>query len=117
MATPTPSDRQTDRAMAPIRWSRPDNVTVTAAAMWVVGLVIALVVPALIVPPGSRTAEPSRVWTAFAISVVGAALTLGATAYHVRKKGDSAILILGMVPAFSAVVGGIIFATTMLSRR
>ncbi len=120
MSTPT-SDRrdqhQDDRAQAPIRWPRPDGTTVTAVVMWLVGLAVALLVPAAIVPPGSETAEPSRIWTAFAVSVVGAAITLGATVFHVRKKGDSAVLILGLVPAFSAVVGGVIFASTMLSRR
>jgi hypothetical protein len=114
---PTPMSDQDERAQAPIRWPRPDSTTITAIVIWLVGLVVALLVPAAIVPPGSETAEPGRIWTAFAVSVVGAAITLGATAFHARRKGDSAVLILGLVPAFSAVVGGVIFATTMLSRR
>jgi hypothetical protein len=117
MATPTPTDRQGDRAQAPIRWSRPDGTFMSATAVWLVGLVIALLVPAIIVPPSSVTAEPGKVWTAFAISVVGSILVLGSTAYYWRRKGDAAVLILGLVPAFSAIVGGVIFATTMLSRR
>ncbi len=120
MSTPTSTGRPEggaeQRAQAPIRWPHPDSTTLTAIALWVVGLVIALLVPAAIVPPGSETAEPSKIWTAFAVSVVGAAIMLGATVFYWRRRGDAAVLILGLVPAFSTVVGGVIFATTMLSR-
>jgi nitrate reductase gamma subunit len=115
MATPT--GQQDARAQAPIRWSRPEGTFLSATAVWLVGLVTALLVPAAIVPPSSVTAEPTKIWTAFAVSVVGAILLLGSTIFYYRRKGDSAVLILGLVPAFSTVVGGVIFATTMLSRR
>ncbi len=106
-----------NRAQAPIRWPKPDGTTITALVLWVVGMVVALAVPALLVPPSSTTATPSEVWTAFTISVVGAVIVLGATGFHFRRKGDAAVLILGLVPAFATVCGGIIFATTILSQR
>lgn len=105
-----------NRAQAPIRWPKADATTIGAVAVWALGLVVALAVPALIVPPGSRGADPSDIWTAFAISVVGSAIVLFSMAFLWRRKGEAGLLILGLVPAFATVSGGIIFATTMLSR-
>jgi hypothetical protein len=105
-----------NRAQAPIRWPKADATTIGATAVWVVGLVVALAVPALIVPPGSRGADPTDIWTAFAVSVVGAALVLFSMGFLWKRKGEAGLLILGLVPAFATVSGGIIFATTMLSR-
>jgi hypothetical protein len=119
MTTPTTTtgSGSEQRAQAPIRWPRPDGTTLTAIFLWLAGLVVALIVPALIVPPSSETAETSKIWTAFAISVAGALLTLGATVFHLVRKRDSAVLILGLVPAFAVICGGVIFASTMIARQ
>ena len=114
--SPAGTDRGTEnRAQAPIRWPKADALTITCTVIWLAGLVVALVVPALMVPPGSLDAEPGQVWTAFAVSCVGAAITLFSMGYLWKRKGEAGILLLGMVPAFAAVSGGVIFATTILS--
>lgn len=119
-ARPTPGGAATPgtapRAQPPIRWPRPDAPTIIAVLLWVVGLVIALAVPAAIVPPGSRDADPRDVWTAFAVSVVGAAIVLFSMGSVYKRRNEPSALILGLVPAFAVVTGGVIFATTMLSR-
>lgn len=117
MTTPTTGRPTDNRAQAPIRWPRPDGTTITTLVLWLSGLVVALVVPAAIVPPGSDSAPTDKIWTAFAVSCVGAVITLGSTVFHLRRKGDSAVLILGLVPAFAAIVGGVIFASTMISKQ
>jgi hypothetical protein len=39
------------RAQAPIRWPHPDRPALALFGVWAFGLVVALLVPALIVPP------------------------------------------------------------------
>ena len=51
----------TERAQAPIRWPRPDAVGVVLILLWVIGVVFALFVPALIVSPGEEVAPTEDV--------------------------------------------------------
>jgi peptidoglycan/LPS O-acetylase OafA/YrhL len=106
-----------DRAQAPIRWPRPDRRTITLAVVYAVGVVVALVVPALIVPPTAKNPSPGQAWLAFAFTLLGAGIMLVATMAHYRRKRDASVLTLGGVSAAALVLGGIILVATMLPGR
>ncbi len=104
----------TPHAQAPIRWPRPERGTVIAIVAWVVGLLIALIVPALIVSPSKTTAPVDQAWTAFGFTALGAVIMFAATISQWRRTGDAASMVLGAVPASTVVVGGIILTTSKI---
>jgi peptidoglycan/LPS O-acetylase OafA/YrhL len=108
---PTADD---DRAQAPIRWPRPDRRTIVLAAVWLVGLLVALVVPAFIVSPTARNPSAGQAWLAFAFTMLGAGVMLAASMVHYRRKRDASVLTLGGVSAAALVLGGIILVATKL---
>ena len=103
--------RADDRAQPPIRWPHPNRSGVLTIALWGLGLVIALLIPALIVPPYQKTATATEAWTAFSVTVFGALIMMGVTGWRYRKTRDSGILVLGIVPGVSVIIGGVILAT------
>jgi hypothetical protein len=103
-----------NQAQAPIRWPRPDRGSVVLGAIWVIGLVIALAVPALIVPPSETHPDVGRTWFAFLFTVIGAGIMLVVSMLQFRRKRDGAILTLGSVSAISVILGGIILVATKL---
>jgi hypothetical protein len=103
-----------DRAQAPIRWPRPDGPTLVLIAIWVIGLLVALVVPALIVPPNATHPNVGRTWFAFLFTVLGAAIMLGVSLTAFRRTRDGTTLTFGGVAAISVFLGGIILVATKL---
>jgi hypothetical protein len=103
-----------NQAQAPIRWPRPDRGSVILGAIWVIGLVIALAVPALIVPPNETHPDVGQTWFAFLFTAIGAAIMLVVSMLQFRRKRDGAILTLGSVSAISVILGGIILVATKL---
>jgi hypothetical protein len=85
------------------------------AGVWVLGLLLALVVPALIVRPGERTAPEAQVWVAFGCTVAGAGVMLLAAWALYRHSRDWADAVWGIVPAISVVIGGVILTATKLT--
>jgi hypothetical protein len=103
-----------ERAQAPIRWPRPDRFTLGLIAVWVVGLIIALAVPALIVPPTARHPSTGQTWFAFAFTLLGALIMLTASVVQYRRKRDPSVFTLGGVSAVAVILGGIILVATKL---
>jgi hypothetical protein len=103
-----------NQAQAPIRWPRPDRGSVIIGAVWVLGLLIALAVPALIVPPSATHPDVGRTWFAFLFTVIGAGIMLGMSLVQFRRNRDGAILTLGSVSAIAVFLGGIILVATKL---
>lgn len=120
METTTPSGRRTasvprsqaERAQAHIRWPKPDGAALMFIGLWALGLVIALLAPALIVPPGQKTAEAGPVLGALSLTVFGALIMLTAAFGLWRKYREPLISVLGAVPAIAVVAGGIMLAAT-----
>jgi hypothetical protein len=112
-AGPAP-DLGSNRAQAPIRWPRPDRGSVVLGAIWVLGLLIALVVPALIVPPNTTNPNVGRTWFAFLFTVIGTFIMIAVSLLQFRRKRDGAILTLGTVSAIAVFLGGIILVATKL---
>jgi predicted membrane channel-forming protein YqfA (hemolysin III family) len=103
-----------NRAQAPIRWPRPEARSVVLGVIYFVGLIIALAVPALIVPPRSTHPQVGRAWFAFLFTVIGAALMLVSALLHFRHRRDGTILTLATVSAISVLLGGIILVAVKL---
>jgi hypothetical protein len=103
-----------NRAQAPIRWPRPDRFTLGLIAVWVVGLVIALAVPATIVPPTARNPSAGQTWLAFLFTMIGTTIMLTVSAIQYRRKRDPSVLTLGGVSAVAVILGGIILVATKL---
>ena len=118
MSTPAPGDGDQqvsqERAQPPFRWPHPDAMTLILVGLWVLGVLVALFVPALIVPPGADTAPAGEVWTAFSFTLLGAALMLAAGFGLFYRSRDATVLTLGLVPAIACIVGGLILAMSKL---
>lgn len=104
-----------DGRPAPFRRPRPSGVELGFFALWLVGLALALFVPALIVGPGETDAPEGRIWTAFSLTVVGALVMMAAAALMWRRSRDSEVLLFGGVPAVACIAGGIIITATKLT--
>jgi hypothetical protein len=104
---PAPSE---PRAQAPIRWPHRDGPTLRALAVWLLGLAIALGIPALIVPPGADTAPIGKVLTALGFTVLGAGVMLLASYGLYRRHHDALVFVMGGVPAISCIAGGVVIA-------
>jgi hypothetical protein len=120
MVTPASSrtpreDAHEERAQPPIRWARPAGDTLALVGLWAVGLIVALFIPAAIVPPSVRTAPERDVWIAFTITIVGAFVMIVAALILYRRKQDAAWLIMGGVPATVTIVGAAILAASKLT--
>jgi predicted membrane channel-forming protein YqfA (hemolysin III family) len=103
-----------NRAQAPIRWPRPDRRSVVLGVIYVVGFIVAIAVPALIVPPSSAHPQVARAWFAFLFTLLGAGLMLVSSLLHFRSKRDGTILTLATVSAISVLLGGIILVAVKL---
>lgn len=101
-----------ERAQPPLRWPHPDGATLFLVGLWMAGVVVALFVPALIVPPGADTAAGGEVLMAFGSTVVGAMIMLVAGFGLYRRSHDATVLTLGVVPAVACIVGGLILAAS-----
>jgi hypothetical protein len=100
-----------DRAQPPIRWPHPNRSSVLTIALWAIGGIVGLGIPALIVPPWQKTATSAEAWTAFSVTVIGSAIMMASTSWHYRKTKDTGILVLGLVPGATVIICGIILAT------
>jgi hypothetical protein len=119
MVTPTSSSQQedspVDRAQPPFRWPHPDTRTVGIVLVWAVGLFVALFVPALFVAPTATKPPSADVWKAFSSTIIGALIMLGAAGVLWRRRADSSVLLMGAVPAFATIAGGVILTAAKLT--
>jgi heme/copper-type cytochrome/quinol oxidase subunit 4 len=103
-----------ERAQAPIRWPRPDKFTLGLIVAWLVGLVVALAVPAFIVPPTAQHPSTGQTWFAFAFTLIGALIMLTVSTLHYRREHEFTVATMATVCAIAVVVGGIILVATKL---
>jgi hypothetical protein len=92
-----------------IGWHRESLISLAVVAL---GYLIGLVGPALVVPPGTRTAPDSEIRVAFGITVLGVAIAVVTAILAYRRRRNWSWLVIGSVPAISLLVGGAILAAT-----
>jgi hypothetical protein len=109
---PTADATERSHSRSDVRGFRPSRPTLVLAAVWVVGLLIAVAVPAAIAPPNESSPGAGRLWLAFAFSALGAGVMLTVAALVYRRTKDAAALVLGAVPAVSVILGGLILVAT-----
>ncbi len=107
-----PRSQTPERAQAHIRWPKPDGASLMFLGLWALGLVIALVAPAMIVSPGQKSADAGPVVLALSMTVFGALIMLAAAFGLWRKYREPLVSVLGAVPAIAVVAGGIMLAAT-----
>lgn len=104
-----------ERAMAPIRWPHPGRATLGLVGVWVLGMLVAVFVPAVVVPPTATTAATGAVLLAFTFTLLGAAIMI-ATGWMMHRRHDEPLAwAFGLVPAITVVVGGIIMVAAKLA--
>ena len=113
--TPVPRPAQAQRAQAKIRWPRLDATSIVLIALWAAGVLVALAVPGLIVGPGEEGAPTGRVLAAFACTAVGGLIMIVSSWIIYRRTKEIGVFVLGGVPAFSCIAGGVIFMATKLT--
>jgi hypothetical protein len=111
---PEPAPAPGERAVAPVKWPHPGWPTLAMLGVWVLGMLLAVFVPALIVPPAEDAAPGDRVLLAFSCTVVGAAVMAGVGALLHKWHNQPLAWSFGMVPAITVLVGGTIIAMTKL---
>jgi hypothetical protein len=113
MATPA-STRDDQRAQPPIRWPHPTRGSLGLVALWAVGLVVALLVPAAFVSPTAKNPPTGDVLLAFGSTLLGAAIMVAISMILWRRMKDASVLVMGIVPAVAVVAGGVILAATKI---
>ncbi|HEX8498838.1 MAG TPA: hypothetical protein VF661_16685 [Actinomycetales bacterium] len=90
----------------------PSRNSLVTLGIIVLGYVVSLAAPSLVVSPGQETATVAQVVTAFGLTLLGVAITLGAGMLAFRRDGNYGWLIVTFVPAVAIVGGGAILAGT-----
>lgn len=111
---PDPAPEPGERALAPVRWPHPGWPTLLMIGVWFLALLLAVLVPAIIVPPTETEAPGSKVLLAFACTVVGAAVMAIVGVVLHRWHNSPLAWSFGLVPAIAVTVGGMIMAMTKL---
>ncbi|WP_432563152.1 hypothetical protein [Kineococcus sp. SYSU DK003] len=110
-ATP-PVQHEEQRAIAPIRWSRPSGGTVAALLIWVVGLLVGALVPLFMLGSDPYEAAPTgRIVVGLAFTLVGSLIMVFSAYLLYRKSGSIGAAILAFVPSFVLAVLGILMTT------
>ena len=111
MTTPSGTSRHApDRALPPIRWPHPGWQTLALILLWLVGMLVAVFVPALIVPPSQPSAPTDQVLLALGCTFLGAAIMFAVGIVFWRRHEDPVATAFGVVPAIAVGVGGLIMA-------
>ncbi len=96
-------------------WPHPDVRSIGLFAIWTLGIAVSTVLPFLIVPPTSSSPESGQVGIAFAVTMVGVAIFVGAGLLLSKHLKSQAVLVFALVPAVSIVSGGVILTATLLA--
>ncbi|NAZ76854.1 hypothetical protein GTQ99_15710 [Kineococcus sp. T13] len=110
-ATP-PVHHEEQRFRAPVRWSRPSSGTLVALGVWVVGLVLAGLVPLFLLGADPyESASGGLIVTGLCFTLAGSLVMVLSAYLLYRKSGSIGAAILAFVPSFVFAVLGILMAT------
>lgn len=109
---PDPPPTPGERAVPPVKWPHPGWPTIAAILVWFAGMLLAVLVPAIIVPPTQDQAEAGRVLLAFSCTLAGA-VVMAVVGWLLHRWHNAPLAwSFGMVPAVTVTVGGIIMAAS-----
>ncbi|MFB9377466.1 hypothetical protein ACFFKU_14690 [Kineococcus gynurae] len=109
---PSPAPAHEERAIAPIRWSRPNRGVVVALLIWLVGFLISFVVPLLLLGSDPYEAAPGgRIALGLVATLVGALVMVFSAYLLYRKSNSIGAAILAFVPSFTMATFGILMTT------
>lgn len=110
-ATP-PVQHEEQRALAPMKWTRPSPGTVLALAIWVVGVLIAAIVPLVLLGADPYESAPGgRIVAGLTFTLVGSLVMVFSAYLLYRKSGSIGAAILAFVPSFVLATLGILMTT------
>lgn len=110
-ATP-PVQHEEQRALAPMKWTKPTPGTVMALGIWVVGLVLAGIVPLFLLGANPYEAAPGgRIAVGLVFTLAGALVMVFSAYLLYRKSGSIGAAILAFVPSFVFATLGILMTT------
>lgn len=113
-ATP-PTQHEDQRAIAPIRWSKPSRGTIVALVIWLVGVLVAAIVPLVLLghDPYEAASGP-RIATGLVFTLVGSLIMVFSAYLLYRKSGSIGAAILAFVPSFVLACLGVLMTTMKL---
>ena len=103
------------RSQAPIRWPKLNPIDTVLVLIWAAGVAVALLAPMLFVRPGELTAPAGDIIQALTCTAVGSLVMLVSSYILFRRTAEVGVFVLGGVPAFTCLAGGIILAATKLT--
>ena len=101
-------------APAPIRWPRPAAATVLLLLLWVVGLVVGILGPALVVTPGAATVPTSMAMGALGLNVLGFAIMVVAGVLLFRRHREGGLMVFTIVPSGAVLMSGLVMLGTKM---
>ncbi|NIZ92244.1 hypothetical protein [Kineococcus rubinsiae] len=105
-----PTDGQ--RALAPMRKLQPTRGVVVALGVWVVGLVLAGIVPLVLLGANPyEAASTSRIVVGLAFTLAGCLVMVFSAYLLYRKTGSIGAAILAFVPSFTLATLGMLMTT------
>ena len=115
MSTPSTAQQERTPAHRPTRWPHPDALSLVLFGGWVVGILVATVIPYSLVPPTTRDPDTVRVWTAFGVTLVGIVIFVVSGLLLSRHIKSQAAVVMALVPVVSIGAGSIILTATLLA--
>jgi hypothetical protein len=102
-----------ERSVPPVRWPHLGAGGALVAALWCVGMVVGLVVPAFIAAPMAKDQPASQIWLALVVTHIGALILLAA-GFVARRRGAALIgPVICWVSAISVSTCGFLIAGAM----
>lgn len=100
------------RALAPMRKLQPNRGVVLALAVWVLGLVLAGIIPLVLLGANPyEAASGARIVTGLAFTLVGCLVMVFSAYLLYRKTGSIGAAILAFVPSFTLATLGMLMTT------
>lgn len=101
--------------MAPIRWPHMNGAVLALIGVWLAGVLLALFVPALIVPPTEEDAPTGDVLLAVGCTAAGSLIMIGVGVVFMRRHDEPLLGAFPIVSGVTFLVGGMILAATKLT--
>ena len=115
MSHPTPAGPQHgQKPVAPIRWPRPAASTIVILLVWIVGVIVGILGPALVVSPGAGSISTATALLGFGINVVGFLIMVVTGVLLYRRERDGGLMVFTIVPSGAVLLSGMVMLGTKM---